>query len=44
MNKYMNDFTEIVLTLPRAVDDEVAGDIEKESVFVSPAIDRIIVN
>lgn len=44
MNKHMMDFTEIVLDLPREVDDEVAGDIEKESVFVSPAIDRIVVN
>ena len=30
--------------MPRQVDEEVAGDIEKESVFVSPAIDRIVVN
>ena len=40
----MTEFAEIVLALPRPVDDEVAGDIEKESVFVSPAIDRILVN
>ena len=44
MNKHMTEFAEIVLALPRPVDDEVAGDIEKESVFVSPAIDRILVN
>ena len=44
MNKHMHDFTEIVLELPRPVDDEVAGDIEKESVFVSPGIERILVN
>ena len=41
MNKHMTDFTELTLSLPREVDDEVAGDIEKESVFVSPWIDRI---
>lgn len=40
----MTEFAEIVLALPRPVDDEVAGDIEKESVFVSPAIERILVN
>ena len=44
MNQHMHDFTEIVLELPRPVDDEVAGDIEKESVFVSPGIERILVN
>lgn len=44
MNKHMTEFAEIVLALPRPVDDEVAGDIEKESVFVSPAIERILVN
>ena len=32
---------EVEIKLPRQVDTEVAGDIEKESVFVSPAIDRI---
>lgn len=41
MNRHMKDFTELTLALPREVDSEVAGDIEKESVFVSPAIDRI---
>jgi seryl-tRNA synthetase len=40
----MMDFSEVVLDLPREVDREVAGDIEKESVFVSPHIERIIVN
>lgn len=44
MNKHMTEFNEIVLDLPRQVDSEVAGDIEKESVFVSPMIDRIVVN
>jgi seryl-tRNA synthetase len=44
MNKHMTEFSEIVLDLPRQVDSEVAGDIEKESVFVSPMIDRIVVN
>lgn len=41
MNKHLMQFEEFVLELPRAVDEEVAGDIEKESVFVSPMIDRI---
>jgi seryl-tRNA synthetase len=31
------------IALPRAVDPEVASDIEKESVFVSPTIDRIVI-
>jgi seryl-tRNA synthetase len=44
MNAHNHDFKEIVLDLSREVDHEVAGDIEKESVFVSPYIDRIFVN
>jgi seryl-tRNA synthetase len=44
MNMHMKDFSEVSLEMPREVDHEVAGDIEKESVFVSPMIDRIIVN
>ena len=44
MNKHITDFSELVLELPREVDREIAGDIEKESVFVSPQIDRIVVN
>jgi seryl-tRNA synthetase len=44
MNKHMTDFAEVTLELPREVDDEVAGDIEKESVFVSPGIERIRIN
>ena len=35
MNKHMTEFAEVMLVLPREVDEEVAGDIEKESVFVS---------
>jgi seryl-tRNA synthetase len=44
MNKHAHTFNEIAIELPREVDREIAGDIEKESVFVSPAIDRIVVN
>jgi seryl-tRNA synthetase len=43
MNQHMKDFQEILVPLPRPVDTEVAGDIEKESVFVSPWIERIVV-
>ncbi len=41
MNTHNHNFSEFVLDLPREVDKEVAGDIEKESVFVSPFIERI---
>jgi seryl-tRNA synthetase len=41
MNAKPGSFTEIILDLPREVDTEIAGDIEKESVFVSPHIERI---
>ncbi len=41
MNAKPGAFTEIILELPRDVDSEIAGDIEKESVFVSPHIERI---
>ena len=44
MNKHVTEFAEVILELPREVDDEVAGDIEKELVFVSPGIERIRVN
>jgi seryl-tRNA synthetase len=44
MNALNHNFTEFVLDLPREVDREVAGDIEKESVFVSPFIERIHVS
>ena len=43
MNKHVLDEPIIALDLPREVDSEVAGDIEKESVFVSPFIERIAV-
>lgn len=41
MNIHTSPATEVMLDLPRAVDSEIAGDIEKESVFVSPFIERI---
>jgi seryl-tRNA synthetase len=44
MNTHNHSFNEIALDLVREVDSEIAGDIEKESVFVSPFIDRIFVN
>ena len=44
MNQHFSGFNEVVFQLPREVDKEVAGDIEKESVFVSPHIERILVN
>jgi seryl-tRNA synthetase len=44
MNTHNHQFHEFVLSLPREVDHEIAGDIEKESVFVSPHIERIYVN
>jgi seryl-tRNA synthetase len=44
MNALNHQFSEINVDLPREVDSEIAGDIEKESVFVSPFIDRIFVN
>ena len=44
MNKHVTNFNEIILSLSREIDREIAGDIEKESVFVSPQIDRIIVS
>ena len=43
MNKHVTSFNEIILPLSREIDREIAGDIEKESVFVSPQIDRIVV-
>ncbi len=43
MNKHITSFNEIILPLSREIDREIAGDIEKESVFVSPQIDRIVV-
>ena len=44
MNKHVTNFNEIILPLSREIDREIAGDIEKESVFVSPQIDRIVVS
>ena len=44
MNKHVTDFNEIILPLSREIDSEIAGDIEKESVFVSPQIDRIVIS
>ena len=44
MNQHSHNFTEITVALSREVDTEVAGDIEKESVFVSPFIERIYVD
>jgi hypothetical protein len=41
MNIHARPATEILLELSREVDTEIAGDIEKESVFVSPFIERI---
>ncbi|MDX2156634.1 MAG: hypothetical protein SFW09_08995 [Hyphomicrobiaceae bacterium] len=41
MNAQPAPIQDIMLDLPRAVDSEIAGDIEKESVFVSPFIERI---
>ena len=43
MNKPITQPLKIAIDMPRQVDEEVAGDIEKESVFVSPHIDRIVV-
>jgi seryl-tRNA synthetase len=43
MNKHVTSFNEIILPLSREIDREIAGDIEKESVFVSPQIERIVV-
>jgi seryl-tRNA synthetase len=43
MNKHVTSFNEIILPLSREIDREIAGDIEKESVFVSPQIERIVI-
>ncbi len=44
MNKMITGAMEMVMDLPKQVDEEVAADIEKESVFVSPHLDRIAVS
>ena len=43
MNKPVIGEQIITLPLPKVVDDELANDIEKESVFVSPYLDRIVI-
>lgn len=43
MNIQSPSAVEVVLPLPKTVDEALAGDIEKESVFVSPFIERIVV-
>ena len=43
MTIHVTDIGDLSLDLPRPVDRTVAGDIEKESVFVSPFIERIVV-
>ncbi len=43
MNTQLTVPMKVAIDMPRQVDEEVASDIEKESVFVSPAIDRIVV-
>ncbi|MEL7470038.1 MAG: hypothetical protein AAFN27_16410 [Pseudomonadota bacterium] len=44
MNMVPNSGATVELPLPREISDETAGDIEKESVYVSPEIERIVVN
>lgn len=44
MNEHTGKFEEVEIALPRKVDQNVADDIEKESVFVSPELDRITVD
>jgi seryl-tRNA synthetase len=44
MNQQMKLPMSVAVEMPRPVDREVAADIEKESVFVSPHIDRIVVD
>ncbi len=44
MNTQLAGSMTAVLELAREVDDEIASDIAKESVFVSPNIDRIAVD
>lgn len=44
MNELSPGHIEIEVALPKTVDDTLAGDIEKESVFVSPHLQRILVD
>ena len=43
MNQTASASNDVTLPLPNPIDDGIAADIEKESVFVSPHIDRILV-
>ncbi len=43
MNEMSPSLVDIVIPLPKTVDADLASDIEKESVFVSPYIERIVV-
>lgn len=43
MNQMMTGTVDVTIELPKQVDPAVAADIEKESVFVSPHLDRISV-
>ncbi len=43
MNDLSPSLIEVKIPLPKAVDDTLAGDIEKESVFVSPFLQKIVV-
>ena len=44
MNKHVSEIRTLQLELTRSIDAEIAADIEKESVFVSPQIERITVS
>jgi seryl-tRNA synthetase len=44
MNKHVSEIRDLQIELTRSIDREIADDIEKESVFVSPQIERIIVD
>ncbi len=44
MNQMLTGSIDTVINLPKQVDPEVAADIEKESVFVSPHLERITVS
>jgi len=44
MNQMMTGTVDVTVDLPKQVDPEVAADIVKESVFVSPHLERITVS
>lgn len=44
MNKMTADIKAIELPLPREVTQDIAGDIQKESVYVSPHLERIVIS